>query len=122
MFTLNGPGSNNSPIAPPLPLVLVPSDPVSVPNASAYMVSVGDVTDDVSKTQITFDVPRSADNSIVIYGVEAFNMRAAHYNGLREMSMLTVELKSKNGVLHKVILFYSLAKCITNKHTFANFI
>ncbi len=97
--------------------MLVPSDPVSVPNASAYMVSVGDVTNDVSKAQITFDVPQSADHSIVIYGAEAFNLRAAHYNGLKEIPKLTVTLKSKNGVLHKVIvllLFYSLVQCIAS--------
>ncbi len=86
--------------------MLIPSDHVSVPNASAYMVSVGDVTNDVSKAQITFDVPRSVDNSIVIYGVEAFNMRAVYYNGIKEVPTLTVTLKSKNGVLHGVIFAF----------------
>ncbi len=90
----------------PLPLVLIPSDPVSIPNASAYKVSVGDVTTDVSKAQITFDVPRSADHSIVIYGVEAFNMRAVYYNGIKEIPTLTVTLKSKNDVLHWVIFAF----------------
>ncbi len=90
-------------ILPPLPLVLIPSDPVSVPNASAYMVSVGDVTNDVSKAQITFDVTRSVDNSIVIYGVEAFNMRAVYYNGIKEIPTLKVKLKSDDVLLHGVI-------------------
>ncbi len=83
--------------------MLIPSDPVSIPNASAYMVSVGDVTNDVSKAQITFDVPRSADHSIVIYGVEAFNMRAVYYNGKIETPTLEVELKSDDVFLHGVI-------------------
>ncbi len=67
------------------------------------MVSVGDVTNHVSKAQITFDVPQSANNSIVIYGVEAFNMRAVYYNGLQGIPSLSVKLKSKNGVPHEVI-------------------
>ncbi len=82
-------------------LVLVPADRVSVPNATAYVVSIGDVKADLSRTEIAFDVPKTP-NPIVIYGMKELRLPDLEYNSLRECASLTVRLMAGDVVAHEV--------------------
>ncbi len=82
-------------------LVYLPSDPGNRPNASAYILSVGDVQDDVSKAQIRFDQTRT-DRPIVIYGVKKLNLHEVSYGGIKGCPMLDVLMYSGETVAHEV--------------------
>ncbi len=72
---------------PSIQLVYLPSGHVSVANVSAYVFSVGDVKDDYSVAQVTFDVPPT-DHPIVIYGVKRFHLPEISYNSIVECTQL----------------------------------
>ncbi len=74
---------------------------MSVPNASAYVLSVGDVQGDVSKAQIKFN-QTPTDHPIVIYGVKKLNLREVSYNGIKDCPTLYVSLYSGETVAHEV--------------------
>ncbi len=74
---------------------------MSVPNASAYVLSVGDVQGDYSKAQIRFDQPQT-DHPIVIYGVKKLNFHEVSYNGIKDCPMLDVSMYSGETVAHEV--------------------
>ncbi len=82
-------------------LVFVPSDPVRARNASAYVLTVGDVQEDVSRAEVRFDQPQT-DNPIVIYGVKKLYLHEVAYNGIREYPTLHVRLYSGETVAHGV--------------------
>ncbi len=82
-------------------LVYVPSNPVKARNASAYVLTVGDVQEDVSKTQVWFDTPQTG-NPIVIYGVKKLNLHEVAHNGITDDTRLTVRLYSGETVVHWV--------------------
>ncbi len=71
-----------------LSLVLIPAGRVSVPNAKAYVVSIGDVKSDWSRAEIAFDVPKT-DHPIVIYGMKGLRLPDLEYNSLSEGPNLT---------------------------------
>ncbi len=79
----------------------MPSDPVRARNASAYVLTVGDVQEDVSKAQVWFDKPQT-DNSIVIYGVKRLNLHELTYNRKEHYPELIVKLYSGENVAHQV--------------------
>ncbi len=68
-------------------LVFVPAGRVSVPNVTAYVVSIGDVEADWSRAEIAFDVPKT-DHPIVIYGMKGLHLPDLEYNSLSEVSLL----------------------------------
>ncbi len=82
-------------------LVYLPSDPVSVPNASAYVLTVGDVQGDDSKAQIRFN-QTPTDHPIVIYGVKKLNLHEVSYDGIKDCPMLDVLMYSGENVAHRV--------------------
>ncbi len=90
-------------------LVYVPSNPVKARNASAYVLTVGDVQEDVSKTQVCFDTPQT-DNPIVISGVKKLNLHEVAYNGIRDYFTLHVKLYSGKILVHEVG-FHLTKKC-----------
>ncbi len=70
-------------------------------NASAYVLTVGDVQEDVSKAQVWFDQPQT-DNPIVICGVKKLNLHEVAYNGIRDYPKLQVMLYSGKILVHEV--------------------
>ncbi len=76
---------------------------MSVPNASAYVLSVGDVQGDDSKAQIRFD-QSPTDHPIVIDGVKKLNLHEVSYNWMhvKECPTLHVSLYSGETVAHEV--------------------
>ncbi len=76
-----------------LSLVFLPAGRVSVPNVTAYEVSVGDVEVDLSLAEIAFDVPKTA-HPIVIYGTKQLNLPDLEYNSTHVCPSLTVQLKT----------------------------
>ncbi len=82
-------------------LVYVPSNPVKARNASAYVLTVGDVQEDVSKAQVWFDQPQT-DNPIVICGVKKLNLHEVTYKGIKYDPQLIVRLYSGATVAHGV--------------------
>ncbi len=60
---------------------------MSVPNASAYVLSVGDVQGDDSKAQIRFN-QTPTDHPIVIYGVKKINLHEVSYNEIKDCPRL----------------------------------
>ncbi len=82
-------------------LVYLPSDSVNVPNAWAYVLSVGDVQGDESKAQIRFN-QTPTDHPIVIYGVKNLNLQNVPYNGINDCPSIDVSLYSDETVAQKV--------------------
>ncbi len=82
-------------------LVLLPAGGVSVPNATAYVVSIGDVKADWSRAEIAFDVPKTP-HPIVIYGMKQLNLPDLEYNSIHDCSSLTVDLKTGDVLKHHV--------------------
>ncbi len=70
-------------------------------NVSAYVLTVGDVQEDVSKAQVWFDQPQTA-NLIVIYGVKRLNLHKLTYNKKEHYPELIVRLFSGENVTHQV--------------------
>ncbi len=70
-------------------------------NVSAYVLTVGDVQEDVSKAQVWFDQPQTA-NPIVIYGVKRLHLHGAKYNGITDDTRLRVRLYSGENTEHEV--------------------
>ncbi len=88
---------------PSIQHVYLPSGHVTVPNASAYVFSVGDVKDDYSVAQVTFDVPPT-DHPIVIYGVKRFLLPKIFYVSIVECPLLRVYLKAGDVTAHEFSL------------------
>ncbi len=84
-----------------LSLVLVQAGRVSVLNATAYVVSIGDVKADWSRAESAFDVPKT-DHPIVIYGMKGLRLPDLEYNSLSEYSSLTVRFMAGDVLVHKV--------------------
>ncbi len=82
-------------------IVYLPSDQVNVPNASAYVLSVGDVQDDDSKAQIRFN-QTPTDHPIVIYGVKKLNLHEVSYNGIKDCPTLETWMYSGETKAHEV--------------------
>ncbi len=78
-------------------------------NASAYVFTIGDVQEDVSKAQVWFAQPQT-DNPIVIYGIKKLNLHEATYNGIKEYPELIVGLYSAETLAHDVG-FHLTKKC-----------
>ncbi len=74
---------------------------MSAPNASAYVLSVGDVQGDVSKAQIRFG-QTPTDQPIVIYGVKKLNLHEVSYDGINDCPMLEVLMYSGETMAQKV--------------------
>ncbi len=74
---------------------------MSVPNASAYVLSVGDVQGDDSKAQIRFN-QTPTDHPIVIYGVKKLNLHEVSYNGIKDCPTLHASLYSGETEAHEV--------------------
>ncbi len=71
---------------------------MSVPNASAYVLSLGDVQGDVSKAQIRFGQTKT-DHPIVIYGVEKLNLHEVSCNCIKDCPRLDVSMYSGETVV-----------------------
>ncbi len=82
-------------------LVFVPAGRVSVPNATAYVVSIGDVKADWSRAEIAFDVPKT-DHPIVIYGMKGLRLPDLEHNSLSECPSLTVRLMAGDALANIV--------------------
>ncbi len=74
---------------------------MSVPNASAYVLSVGDVLGDYSKAQIRFNQPQT-DRPIVIYGLKKLNLHEVSYNGIKDCPTLETWMYSGETKAHEV--------------------
>ncbi len=74
---------------------------MSVPNATAYVVSIGDVKADWSRAEIAFDVPKT-DHPIVIYGMKGLRLPDLEYNSLSDCSSLFVRLMAGDVEAHQV--------------------
>ncbi len=74
---------------------------MNVPNASAYVLSVGDVQGDASKAQIRFN-QTPTDHPIIIYGLKKLNLHEVSYHGINDCPMLNVSMYSGETVAHQV--------------------
>ncbi len=81
--------------------MLLPAGRMSVPNITAYMVSIGDVKTDESRAEIIFDVPKTP-QPIVIYGMKGLRLPSLMYNSIYECPSFTVRLMAGNREAHRV--------------------